>query len=96
MASFEAHCEQCVKEMGEAFPEVHLWLDTFFGQEPYGTRHRHLRHHLEGIAEVRRKWGDKAAIAAEIHIRQDLESEGWPSDAPIPADGRAYKKAGLW
>jgi DNA-binding GntR family transcriptional regulator len=96
MASFEAHCEQCVKEMGEAFQEVHLWLDTFFGQEPYGTRHRHLRHHLEGIAEVRRKWGDKAAMAAEIHIRQDLESEGWPSDKPIPADDRAYKKAGLW
>jgi DNA-binding GntR family transcriptional regulator len=96
MASFEAHCEQCEKEMGEAFPEVHLWLDAFCGQDPYGTRHRHLRHHLEGITEVKRKWGDKAAKAAEIHIRQDLESEGWPPDAPIPADGKTYKKAGLW
>ena len=77
MASFEAHCEQCVKEMGEAIAEVHLCLDAFFGQAPCGTMHKHLRYHLEGIAEVRRKWGDKAAIAAEIHIRPDLEGEGY-------------------
>lgn len=96
MASFENHCRQCEKEIGEAFPEVHLWLDAFFGQEPYGTRHRHVRHHLGGIAEVRKKWGDRAAKAAEIHIRQDLESEGWPSASPIPEDSQAYRKAGLW
>ncbi|MBP7509283.1 MAG: hypothetical protein KA807_15830 [Prolixibacteraceae bacterium] len=96
MASFENHCRQCEKEIGEAFPEVHLWLDAFFGQEPYGTRHRHVRHHLGGIAEVRKKWGDRAAKAAEIHIRQDLEGEGWPSASPIPEDSQAYRKAGLW
>jgi hypothetical protein len=96
MATFEIHCELCEKELGEAFPEVHLWLDAFFGQEPYGTRHRYLRHHRQGIEEVRKMWGDQAAKAAEIHIRQDLELEGWPPDKPIPEDGQSYRKAGLW
>jgi hypothetical protein len=30
---------------------------------------------FRGIEEVRRRWGDKAAKAAEIHIRRD-EEEG--------------------
>lgn len=42
------------------------------------------------------KWGDQAALAAEIHIRQDLEEEGWPADEPIPKDSRSYQKSGLW
>lgn len=41
-------------------------------------------------------WGDKAALAAEIHIRQDLKSEGWPANKPIPENGEAYRKLGLW
>ena len=82
--------------LGEPFSEVHLWLDKFFGQEPYGTRHRHLRHHREGIEQVRNMWGDKSALAAEIHVRMDLESEHWPSDKPVPMNGEEYQKAGLW
>ena len=96
MPSFDEHCEQCRLVLGEPFPEVHRWLDAFCGVEPYGTRHRHLRHHQEGIEAIRDMWGDRAALAAEIHIRQDLDHEGWPSDQPIPVDGEAYRKAGLW
>ena len=96
MPSFKDHCDRCTAELGEPFTMVHLWLDEFCGQEPYGTRHRYLRHHKEGIEQVRKMWDDRSAIAAEIHIRQDLETEGWPSDEPIPMNGKEYQKAGLW
>ena len=74
---------------------IYGWMD-FWGQSPYGTRHRYLRHHRQGIEEIRKRWGDSAAMAAEIHIRQDLEGEGWPSDKAIPEDSESYKKSGLW
>jgi hypothetical protein len=96
MSSFEEHCRRCEQLLGNAFPQVHRWLDEFFCQPPYGTRHRHLRHHRQGIEQVRRMWVDEAARAAEIHIRQDLEQEGWPADWPLPRDAEEFKKAGLW
>lgn len=96
MPTFDDHCLKCKQTLCEPFAEVHLWLDEYFGQSPYGTRHRYLRHHLQGIEEVRKKWGDKAAKASEIHIRQDLDSEGWPPDRPIPSDSASYRKTGLW
>ena len=96
MASLAEHCATCKKLIGDGFTYVHEWLDEFAGQKPYGTRHRHVRHTKEGIEEVRRKWGDKAAEAAEIHIRQDLAEEGYPHDKPIPANSEEYKSIGLW
>ena len=96
MATLEEHCALCEKELGESFVHVHLWLDAFYGQEPYGSRHRFLRHHQRGIEQVREKWGNRAAKAAELHIRQDLDAEGYPSDKPIPVNGQDYRKAGLW
>jgi hypothetical protein len=96
MPTFEDHCLRCQEKLGQPFPEVHLWLDYFYDKPPYGTRHRHLRHHKQGFEQVRKMWGDKAALAAEIHIRQDLESEGWPDNKPIPEDSEVYRKSGLW
>lgn len=96
MPTFEEHCKRCIAVMGEPFEEVHRWLDEFHGQPPWGTRHRRFRHHLEGIAEVRRMWGDEAARAAETHIRQDLDAEGWPGDWAIPANADEFQKSGLW
>lgn len=96
MSTFETHCNTCQQKLGDAFVEVNLWLDEFHGKPPYGTRHRHLRHHRQGIEEVRKKWGDFAALAAEVHIREDLTVEGWPEEQTIPEDGEAFKNAGLW
>lgn len=96
MPTFEEHCQKSEELLGSPFPEVHLWLDEFFNKAPYGTRHRHLRHHRQGIEEIRQMWGNRAAMAAEIHIRQDLVSEGWPPEKPIPRDSEFYKKSGLW
>ena len=93
MPRFEEHCAHCLERLGAEFREVHLWLDEFCGKRPYGTRHRHLRHHLEGIEEVRRLWGDQAAKAAELHVKQDLAEEG---ATDIPKSSADYKKIGLW
>lgn len=96
MPTYDDHCRKCEQELGDAFEHVHLWLDEFYGKSPCYSRHRFLRHHLKGIEEVREMWGDRAAMAAEIHIRQDLESDGWESGKPLPKNGEAYKKEGLW
>jgi len=69
MASFEEHCQDCVEELGEPFPHVHLWLDALF--KHLGPKHRDARHHTKGVEEVRKAWGSKAARAAEIHILKD-------------------------
>jgi hypothetical protein len=38
-----------------------------------GVEHRDYRHNQKGVEEVRRRWGDKAAKAVEIHLRRDAE-----------------------
>ncbi|MEI7900888.1 MAG: hypothetical protein WCK89_11585 [bacterium] len=69
MASFEQHCADCRRELGEPFPNVHQWLDALF--KTLGPKHRSARHHAGGVEQVRKMWGDRAASAAEIHIRRD-------------------------
>ena len=69
MASFEEHCADCHRELGEDFEQVHIWLDELF--KVLGPKHRSARHHTGGVEQVRRLWGDRAAQAAEIHIRRD-------------------------
>lgn len=57
--------------LGEPFTEVHEFFD-----EPtkyVGPDHRGYRHNRRGIEAVRRRWGDRAARAAEIHIERDEE-----------------------
>ena len=69
MATIDEHCQDCLEALGDPFPHVHEWLDEF--QVDYGPMHRSFRHHVEGVERVRAKWGDRAARAAEIHIRRD-------------------------
>ena len=69
MASFEEHCQDCLRELGEAFEQVHRWLDEL--QPEYGPMHRPFRHHSAAVERVRDKWGDAAARAAQIHISRD-------------------------
>jgi hypothetical protein len=96
MPTLEEHVAVCERLMGEGFIEVHKWLDEFHGKKPYGTRHRYLRHTQAGIEEVRKMWGERAAQAAEIHIKQDLSTEGWPQHSSIPRTSEEFKKSGLW
>ena len=69
MATLGKHCQDCQKELGEAFPYVHEWLDEL--QATYGPAHRPFRHNTAGVEQVRARWGDRAAQAAEIHIKRD-------------------------
>ena len=69
MPTFEKHCADCVRELGEPFEEVNRWLDELFPR--LGPKHRDARHHEGGVEEARRRWGDRGAMAAEIHIRAD-------------------------
>ena len=69
MAQFKEHCDDCVRELGEPFDYVHIWLDELF--RVMGPKHRSARHHTGGVEEVRVRWGDSAARAAEVHIKRD-------------------------
>jgi hypothetical protein len=69
MPSCEQHCADCRRELGEPFTHVHVWLDALF--KVLGPKHRSARHHAGGVEQVRKMWGDQAALAAEIHIRRD-------------------------
>ncbi len=96
MPSFEQHCAESVASLGKPYEEVHLWLDEFAGRPPYGMRHRKKRHHRAGIEEVRRRWGDEAAVAARQHIVADLKMEGWTEEQPFPKDEQDYVRMGLF
>jgi len=96
MPSFTEHCAETTAVLGKPFEEVHRWLDEFAGLPPYGMRHRKLRHHLAGIEQVRKLWGDQAATAARLHIIADLKQEGWAEDQPFPRDEQHYKGMGLF
>ena len=72
MPSHKHHCADCAEKLGSPFPEVHAWLDAF--HEGGGdVAHRAVRHHMEGVEEVRRLWGDEAARAAVLHIMLDWD-----------------------
>lgn len=77
MAYLHEHCADCQKLLGREWKEVHQWLDALVKE--YGQDHRRHRHHVEGIEEIRKMWGDEAATAAKIHILVDCW--GIPSKA---------------
>ena len=96
MPKFEHHCQESIELFGAAWPEIHTWLDEYAGQEPYGMRHRHLRHHLEGIAEAGKLFGKAAEAVARQHIISDLQQEGWTENDPFPKNSQHYRQIGLW
>lgn len=96
MPSFEAHCEECIKQLGKPFEEVHRWLDEFAYSEKYGMRHRKVRHHEAGIKECMKQFGDECGAAARIHIIMDLKTDGWTENDPFPKNEEHYVKLGLW
>lgn len=67
-AEHEARCQEI---LGQPWPEVHEFLDQFFPRyQSYS--HRVILHHQAGIAHLRRRLGEAARAAAELHIRDDL------------------------
>lgn len=66
----EEHEQRCVEKFGKPYTEVHRFLDQFM--EKYGPPHRRLLHHRPGIELIGEKFGAEAALAAELHIRDDF------------------------
>jgi hypothetical protein len=69
LAAFEQHVADSKKWLGEGYEPVHRWLDEFF--KTLGPHHRNVRHHKEGVEQIRMMFGDMAASAATIHILRD-------------------------
>jgi DNA-binding GntR family transcriptional regulator len=67
---YQEHCKRSKEKFGKNWEVVHRWLDEFARQDL--TNHRRARHHKEGVAEVRKKWGEEAALVAEQHILDDM------------------------
>lgn len=75
MASYKEHCKECREKLGNEWYVVHRWLDEFFARfnnTGHPDKHREIRHHLKGVEEVRKMWGDQAAEAAKLHIATDF------------------------
>lgn len=96
MAKIEQHMQDALAAFGQTFEPVHRWLDEFAGTEGYRMRHRRKRHHLAGIQEAGRLFGDGAAAAAEQHVVRDLQEEGWAAADPMPKDEADYQRMGLF
>ena len=77
MGSRKEHCRKCKQDLGEEFDDVHRWLDGYASKWVEGVHyidvnHRRKRHHDDGVEEVRKLFGEKAAMAAKHHIIMDF------------------------
>ena len=81
MSSYKVHCAECEEKLGKQWNIVHKWIDrhcmTYATLDEQGRplafsiiHWLHL-HHKEGVELARKKWGDDAAKAAELHILAD-------------------------
>ena len=84
------HCDECREKLGYSFYQVHRWLDHYAELTYPQDVHRLYRHHADGVEEVRRRWGDKAAEAARLHILADVSAYGMDH---VPSAEEAEK---LW
>jgi len=72
MPSHDTHCKETLGKLGFRYDEVHRYLDSYFIL--FGYAHRFMLHHKEGVEEVRRQFGEKAALVAELHIKADCNN----------------------
>ena len=93
MSSYKDHCADCKKVLGYEYYEVHRWLDEMFKYMPGDFQHRSFRHHKNGVEECRKKWGDKGAEAAKLHIMKDFPGLAEPPDEKDYSDPKLVYKA---
>ena len=75
----EEHCKETLEKLGKEWLCVHRWLDALAKDTWPWMGHRIHRHHQAGVEEVRHKWGNEAAEAAELHIKADFMSVNIPT-----------------
>lgn len=76
MMTHRRHCDECREKLGYSFYNVHRYLDRYAKLTYPLDVHRLYCHHVGGVEEVRSRWGDKAAEAAELHILADVSAYG--------------------
>ena len=82
----EEHCQECLLKLGRRWNRVHVWLDETAKDYFPWTGHRQIRHHTDGVEEIRKMWGNEAARAAELHIIAD--------EGKVPTKEEIRKKYG--
>ena len=91
------HCKECLEKLGKEWDHVHRWLDASSRDYFPWVGHRQIRHHKEGVEEIRKLWGDEASKAAELHIiadegkvpsKEEIRKKYGPS--PFADDKKAY------
>jgi len=94
MSTHEEHCEDCRRAgLSRDWAVVHRWLDEFAKDTFPSDCHRVHRHHLGGVKEVRHRWGDEAAKAAEIHILADMRAYGLNHIPTVTEAGELWGQA---
>lgn len=88
----EQHYDNCLRELGKGWGNVHQWMDKHAGITFPEIAHRCITHHQAGIEEVRKMWGDEAAKAAEMHVRDDMEWAGYNRNGEMPKDREDAKR----
>jgi hypothetical protein len=78
MASFEQHCDDCERLLGDRHEAVNRWLDDGFAK--YGGNHRFLKHHRRGVVQAGLHFGADARKAALVHVLRDC------GRVPLPRD----------
>ena len=109
----EEHCARCEALLGDRHENVNRWIDELAWRTPEGKRyeragwtshcgplnphHRRHRHNAKGIDEVRARWGEEAAKAAELHVLDDHFGPCPHAEAQramIPKDSADYVRKG--
>ena len=94
MSTFIEHCEKSIELLGDSFESVHEWLDELSWK--FGVGHRQKRHHIEGIKQVCEMFGERAALAALIHVIDDLLLDDWRPEDGFPLNESDYILKGLF
>jgi len=81
------HLKTCMEKFGKEYLEVHKWLDFYAGKKGADESgrnynytgdnegmHREQRHHVEGIEECVKIFGEYARKAAEQHVKDDFDN----------------------
>lgn len=69
MASFEEHCRDCERILGNRCEAVNRWMDEDFRK--FGPLHRFSKHHTRGVKEAAELFGELGRKAALVHILKD-------------------------
>jgi hypothetical protein len=92
------HEKRAKDTFGDPWSVVHAWLDglAFNDKGQLDVNHHRHRHHLGGIQQVERAWGETAAAVARQHIKDD-EGKVFTEEEmkKIYPDGPEWKSLGF-